>query len=751
MVRRFSSPAGAGGRRRPSPLDAPADRLAAAILQHVSDGVFVVDADNRIIEWPESASRLFHLSADAALGRRFGEALPFAIETSSEEELLAAIRERHAWRGEGSARLPDGTELWIESTLAPLSVPGHPAGAVVISRDMTRQRHTELARAGAERALRALSRLNRELVQETGEQALIEAACRIAVEIGGYRTAWIGYTRDEPDGPLDPKAAAGIDQASLADIPGLGEHDRDEPARTAIRTDQAAILDFGGVGGAPSSASVVVAAAFPLRSGGRQLGALTVYSERPDAFSASEVELLGELSADLAYGIAARRMEAAHAAAAQQSRADELVATQLRIGLSKVVQQVAADAPLEEIADTVCRQFISLPGIDTFGVGAFISDDEVELIAASVPDGWPPLRSDVFTPDVVRSVRERVSGGPFVEEADRLRAMGWTDIPAQVGAVAFGPIVHGDHVDGALGLGIANAQLARSLAERLPAVAAYSATASGLLAERFHAHRLHVERRRHLERVVAARAFHPVFQVIVDLEKREPVGYEALTRLDSGEEPDVIFADAWSLGLGPDLELATLEAAVAAARTDLPPGVWLTVNVSPRLLLQATDLRDILAAAGHPVVVEVTEHEVVTDYDGVRNAVRRLGKDVRLAVDDAGAGVANFGHIIELNADFVKLDMSLVRRVNAHLGRQALVVGMRRFALHSGCRLIAEGIETEPEAATLSELGVEFGQGYLFGAPGEPRSAGRKAVGATGRRRGAHRTAYAKPSRTEKR
>jgi EAL domain-containing protein (putative c-di-GMP-specific phosphodiesterase class I) len=65
----------------------------------------------------------------------------------------------------------------------------------------------------------------------------------------------------------------------------------------------------------------------------------------------------------------------------------------------------------------------------------------------------------------------------------------------------------------------------------------------------------------------------------------------------------------------------------------------------------------------------------------------------------------------------VKLDIGLIRRVNVNLGRQALVVGMRHFARTAGCRLIAEGIETREEARTLTELGVEFGQGYLFGRP----------------------------------
>ena len=216
---------------------------------------------------------------------------------------------------------------------------------------------------------------------------------------------------------------------------------------------------------------------------------------------------------------------------------------------------------------------------------------------------------------------------------------------------------------------------------------------------------------------IAPESFHPVFQPIVELPTGETVGYEALTRFDSGQRPDLCFADAWSVGLGPELELATLEAAVAAAR-ELPAGTWLDLNVSPRLLAAPGRLREILWAADRALVLEVTEHELIGDYDALRAAVRELGADIRLAVDDAGAGVANFGHIIDLRPDFVKLDISLVRRVNANLGRQAMVVGMRHFSRTAGCRLIAEGIETEDEARTLTRLGVEFGQGYHFGHPG---------------------------------
>jgi EAL domain-containing protein (putative c-di-GMP-specific phosphodiesterase class I) len=87
-------------------------------------------------------------------------------------------------------------------------------------------------------------------------------------------------------------------------------------------------------------------------------------------------------------------------------------------------------------------------------------------------------------------------------------------------------------------------------------------------------------------------------------------------------------------------------------------------------------------------------------------------------VDDAGAGSANFTHIVELRPSIVKIDAGLVRGVEHDLGRQALVVGMLHFAATAGCDVIAEGIETAAERATLVGLGVTLGQGYLLGRPG---------------------------------
>ena len=397
------------------------------------------------------------------------------------------------------------------------------------------------------------------------------------------------------------------------------------------------------------------------------------------------------------------------------------LALEARVGaaLAQALVEARLTDSLEEAIQQLCDRLVSLPDLDFAGVEAFEGEAGVVVLASSVPAGFTLERGVALPETHAAYVRERVAAGPWAEYWEALPEDGVFDTlmrDIDLKAMAIGPITHGDHVDGLLVIGTRQDDFAKILVERLPTLVSSSTTSSALLAERLHARRYEVERRQVLGEVIADRLFHAVFQPIVDLESRKVVGYEALTRFDSGQRPDLCFADAWSVGLGPGLELATLEAAVLSGRL-LPAGRWLDLNASARLLTDRERLREILWAADRPVVIEITEHEVITDYGAVRDAIRNLGHDVRLAVDDAGAGVANFGHIIDLRPDFVKLDMGLVRRVNANLGRQAMVVGMRHFARTAGCRLVAEGIETEDEARTLAELDVDFGQGYLYGHP----------------------------------
>jgi EAL domain-containing protein (putative c-di-GMP-specific phosphodiesterase class I) len=283
-------------------------------------------------------------------------------------------------------------------------------------------------------------------------------------------------------------------------------------------------------------------------------------------------------------------------------------------------------------------------------------------------------------------------------------------------AAAYGVIGSADEPGGLLVVATRDSRYATTVADKMPVLVGFGASCNTMLVERLKTAQCDHRLRTSLSETLTNTSFRPLFQPIVALASGETIGYEALTRFDSGERPDICFAQAWSVGMGEDLEFATLEAAVAAAH-DLPAGRWLDLNVSPRLLARPQRLATLLRTADRPVVIEITEHERIADYAALRLAAASLGQDVRLAVDDAGVGIANFGHIVELRPDFVKLDTSLVRRVNSDPGRQALVVAMCQFAHTAGCHLIAEGIETYEEAATLTRLGVGFGQGYRLGRP----------------------------------
>ncbi|HZQ86091.1 MAG TPA: EAL domain-containing protein [Acidimicrobiales bacterium] len=227
------------------------------------------------------------------------------------------------------------------------------------------------------------------------------------------------------------------------------------------------------------------------------------------------------------------------------------------------------------------------------------------------------------------------------------------------------------------------------------------------------------ERREEVVRTIKTSAFRTVFQPMVALYKSEVVGYEALTRFDEGGRPDQWFMDASALGLGTELELATLASAVAAAHA-LPAGRFVTLNLSPELLLARREelgeaLRELIE--DRTVVLELTEHDVIEDYEGIHASLAALSPQVQLSVDDAGAGFSTLRHVLMLEPEYVKLDRAWVSDIHADPTRQALVAGLSHFARTTGCELVAEGIESEHERATLQDLDVSLGQGYLLGPP----------------------------------
>lgn len=225
-----------------------------------------------------------------------------------------------------------------------------------------------------------------------------------------------------------------------------------------------------------------------------------------------------------------------------------------------------------------------------------------------------------------------------------------------------------------------------------------------------------------IEAVLAAGGPRMAFQPIVTLADGAVEGYEALARFPAlggitAMPPPVWFAAADACGLGRELELSAVQAALRMLPL-VPAGRYLTGNLSPATLVDPGFARVVEAVALDRVVLELTEHAEVSDYDhlaAVLAPLRRRG--LRVAVDDAGAGYASLRHVLRLSPDVVKLDASLTRGIDTDAPRRALTEALVGFAGAQGARVIAEGVGTVPERMTLRQLGVAAGQGYGLGRP----------------------------------
>ncbi len=236
-----------------------------------------------------------------------------------------------------------------------------------------------------------------------------------------------------------------------------------------------------------------------------------------------------------------------------------------------------------------------------------------------------------------------------------------------------------------------------------------------------------------LRRAIRAGDFTMAFQPIVSLADRAVHHYEALIRPKpiadcgvSGPQDFVMLVEA--LGLADELDLAVARLACEAAER---AGTSVAFNLSGQCV-QNPAFRERLTAflATNParraglVIVEMTETAEIEDVpEAARtaDALRSLG--VPFCMDDFGAGAADVRLLRALTADIVKLDGSYVPGVAENGRERAFVSGMVEIARAAGATTVAERVETEAEAEALRALGVQFGQGWLFGRPGALPSA----------------------------
>ncbi len=228
-----------------------------------------------------------------------------------------------------------------------------------------------------------------------------------------------------------------------------------------------------------------------------------------------------------------------------------------------------------------------------------------------------------------------------------------------------------------------------------------------------------------IRRSIAEHRFRLAFQPVVALAGGAVHHFEVLLRPDPAGAPGprstqefVTIAEA--VGLAEELDLAVLTEVLA--RLAAAPDAALAANISG-LSLQSARFRAKLLAmlrphGGGALLIEFTETAEIEDMDGAAETVRQLrAAGVPVCIDDFGAGGAAFRYLRELRADYVKLDGAFVQRAENSERDRGIVHAMIEAARAVGASTIAEMIETEGQARLMRELGVEYGQGWLFGRP----------------------------------
>ncbi|WP_304639135.1 sensor domain-containing phosphodiesterase [Pseudomonas sp.] len=225
--------------------------------------------------------------------------------------------------------------------------------------------------------------------------------------------------------------------------------------------------------------------------------------------------------------------------------------------------------------------------------------------------------------------------------------------------------------------------------------------------------------RERVQKVLAEQQFSILYQPIINVALNRLVGHEALALFhpQPKRSPDKWFFEAHQAGLGEELELMLVARALEGLAA-FPADSYISINLSPETIIGGR-LEEVLKRHDlNRIVLEVTEHTSVSDYaDIARHLAGLRRRGLKLAVDDAGAGFASFRHILKLNPDIIKLDASLIQKIDLDKPSRALAAALIRFAEEIGSKVVAEGVETESELAVLRELKVSKAQGYLLGRP----------------------------------
>jgi diguanylate cyclase (GGDEF)-like protein len=609
--------------------------------------------------------------------------------------------------------------------------------------DITESKQAEQTQLRLNRALKMLSDCNTTLVHATDEPQLLAEICRLLVEQGGYRMAWVGFAEHDVEKTVRPVAQHGNDRDYLRGI-RVSWADNEQgrgPTGTAIRTGKTDINQdyLTNPRMAPWRENALAhgfrsSISLPLISSKRVLGALTIYSADADAFAREEVALLEELASDLAFGIETLRTRVEHGAAEKQleflAHHDVLTGLPNRLLLRDRFDQAAAQA--DRAHSGVAVLFLDLDNFKQ--VNDTLGHNYGDKLLVGVVER---LRACLRETDTI----SRQGGDEFVVLLPNLRDL------AVIGNIAHHIIdvfaqpfeIENYSINTTFSIGIClypdDGREFGTLLKNAD-TALYQAKDSGRDTYRFFSEKMNLDAQEQLQlqgqlrNALQNQEFLLHYQPQIDIASGRIVGVEALVRWQHPElgliPPGKFIPLAERSGLVIPMGEWVLNEACRQAQRWRENGqpLVMAVNLSALQFRRGNLLETVSSAlklSGLPaelLELELTESILLHDIDvaiKTLHSLKELG--VKLSIDDFGTGYSSLSYLKRLAVDKLKVDQSFVRDLAEDEDSAAIVRAVIQLGHTLQLTVIAEGVENDAQLAFLRNYGCDEVQGYLFSRP----------------------------------
>jgi len=617
-----------------------------------------------------------------------------------------------------------------------LSHDGHVMGPLAAKMD-------DLATYGQSitRAFRTLSAGNRTLLREENEQALLDAMCKVAVEQGGYKLAMVNYLVHDEAKSVRPVAHYGANNGLLETMQlSWADTERGRGSvGTAIRSNAPCILQrlLSDPRFAPWREEAVnrgfgSVISLPLRIDSEVIGTFTLMAEQEDAFDEPEQVLLEEMAADLSFGIQVSR------ATIRQREAERLAEHALtHDGLTGLPNQIAflkelpeAIAHVASLHNPLAVFVIHLPRLQEVfdGFGYDPGNSAIQQIASRLQN-IAGLEKRLF----------RLTANEFGTYLTNQDAQAAAETAKHLVSIFHDPVhVPEAQIDFAASIGAAFYPGHGDDAESLLRRAAIAAREGVHKDAHFFIYRGATERENPARLAIAAemrsaiqrRELQLHYQPKLNLSTGELAGAEALIRWSHPQRgflPPVMFVPlAEETGLIRAMTGLVIETAIRQQHVWLEGGKSLpiAVNISAKNLYDPNFLDAYQAQIetwGVPpnlIEIELTESALVNDPETAKKVLYRLRQlGSKIYIDDFGTGYSSLNYLVALPVHALKIDRSFVQQMSKHPDAYSVVASIISMAHNLKLRVVAEGVETEEDAAMLRALGCDEAQGYLFSKP----------------------------------